>query len=61
MISAEAVDEFKKIYFKKYGVEIPQERAMELATRHLILFRAVYKPIPIKALDYSKKGGLKLR
>lgn len=61
MLSAEAINEFKELYLKKYGVEISQARAIELATRFLTFLKAIYKPIPIRALDYSKKGGLKLK
>lgn len=61
MLSGEAVNKFKSLYLKKYGKKISQEQAVDLATRLLTLFQAIYKPIPKKDLDYSKKGGLKLK
>lgn len=46
MISKERMAEFKALYRKKYGVELDDEAAREMAERFLAMFKVVYRPIP---------------
>lgn len=40
----EALGKFKKIYYEKFGEEILDQRALDLATELINLYKAVYKP-----------------
>lgn len=44
ILSIEAVDEFKKIYLKETGVDLPLEVAKELASRLIRLFKIIFSP-----------------
>lgn len=45
IISDKAVQEFKKIYKKDYGVELDDGVAFELAHKFFHMMRVVYRPI----------------
>lgn len=45
-LSKQAIDEFKTIYLKKYGVQLTDEQANELGVELLEFFKLIYKPIP---------------
>ena len=45
-LSKKAIDEFKEIYFKKFGVQLTDEKANELGVELLEFFKLIYKPIP---------------
>lgn len=45
MLSQKAIDEFKEIYFRKFGIELSQEIAFEMATEFMNLFITVTKPL----------------
>lgn len=62
MISDKALQEYKKIYKKKFGKEIDDVTAMEQAASLLTLVDAVYRPIKKEWMEeYNKKRekGLK--
>lgn len=42
MLSPEGLEEFKKLYLREYGVELPNELAYEYATKLLGLVKLVY-------------------
>ena len=42
----EAIEDFRKAYFKDFGLEISKEQAEELGTRLITLFSVIYKPLP---------------
>ena len=46
MLSKEAVEEFKKIYFEQYQEELSDEKAYDLAMKVLRLFELLLKPEP---------------
>jgi aldehyde:ferredoxin oxidoreductase len=58
MLPKKAIEEFKKIYKKSYGVELSDEEATDKANRLVNLYRAVYSDdkwtLP-KDLDSSQK------
>ena len=45
-LSQKAIDEFKVIYFKKFGVDLTDEQANELGVELLEFFKLIYRPIP---------------
>lgn len=45
MISEKALKEYKAIYKKEYGVDLPDEEALEQATKLLNLMKIIYRPI----------------
>ncbi len=58
MLPKKAIEEFKKIYKKSYGVELSDEEATDKANRLVNLYKAVYSDdkwtLP-KDLDSSQK------
>jgi len=53
-LSKEAIEEFKKIYFKEFKEEISDAKAKELAENLIFLFKIIYKPIPKRSKENSK-------
>lgn len=53
MLSEQAIKEFQKIYLKKYGYELPFEKAKEEAVKLLQLFKLIFKPINKHEKDRS--------
>ena len=51
MLSDKALEEFKEIWFKQYGEEISDERAVELGINLLNLFDHIYRPVPKEWMD----------
>ena len=45
-LSQKAIDDFKKIYFKQFGIDLSDEEANALGIELLEFFRLIYKPIP---------------
>lgn len=45
MISAKAIKEFKVIWLKETGEEIDDRKALTEATRLLVFFDAIYRPL----------------
>lgn len=56
MISDASLTEFKKLYVKRYGIELSKEEALKKANSLLNLYRAVYKP----ALKININNGKKI-
>lgn len=48
MLSQKSIKEFQAIWKAQYGEELSEKEALELATRLLLLFKVIYKPIPRK-------------
>jgi len=42
VISPEAVDEFKMLYFKEYGIKLSNEQAYDYGTKLIGLIKIVY-------------------
>lgn len=55
-IHKEHLEEFKRLYSLEYGKDISDEKACELATNLMQLFKEIYRPLPkdFESLD----GGL---
>lgn len=51
-LSKQAIEKFKAIYKKEFIKDISDEKANELATNFLNLFKIIYRPIP-----NDKEGG----
>ena len=51
-LSSKAIENFKKIYFKMYGVHLNDNEANTRGVELLQFFKLVYKPIPGK--DYER-------
>lgn len=47
-LSPNAIKDFQKAYFDEYGVQISDSEANRLGLKLLHLFKAIYKPIPVK-------------
>lgn len=45
-LSKQALEEYKKIYKKETGKELSDQEALDQATNLLMVFDAVYRPIP---------------
>lgn len=55
MISKERLEEFKRIYKKKFGKELSNQEALEKATKLLRMVELVYKPITKENYDKLQK------
>lgn len=42
MISADAVEEFKRLYFREYGMKLTNEEAIEMGTKLIRLVKVVF-------------------
>lgn len=54
MISKKALEEFKAIYFKEYGVNLTDEEALPLAINLVELMKIILKPIKKPKSDDDK-------
>ena len=52
-LSKETIEKFKEIYERKEGIKLSDKEAFELASNFILMFDAVYQPIP---LDNTKKS-----
>lgn len=43
MVSKEGLEKFKKIYLKRYGVQLSEQEAFETANNFLNFYRAVFR------------------
>lgn len=55
-LSSKAIEDFKKIHFKKFNVRLTDDEANRLGIELLEFFRLIYKPIPKKDYEYLKKA-----
>ncbi len=55
MISEEALEEFKKIYKKRFSEHLSDQAALEKATKLLDLVKAVYQPMTQEEYDKVQK------
>ena len=51
MLSDKALQEFKEIWHKEFGTDVPNDVAVEEAINLLTMFNAVYRPITQEWLD----------
>ncbi len=58
MISKEQLEEFKKIYKKRFKKDITDEEALRQATGLLRMVELVYKPITVKEYEALQKRRL---
>ena len=59
MISKESLEEFKRIYKKKFNKDLSDPEALDKATSVLNLVRAVYKPTSKEDYDKLQKRRTK--
>ena len=55
MISKESLEEFKKIYKKRFGENLSDQVALEKATKLLNLVKTVYRPMTQEEYDKVQK------
>jgi hypothetical protein len=55
-LSKEAIEEFKKIFYREFGRKLSDEEAHEKAQNLLSLFRIIYRTIP-EDEDLTKNSG----
>lgn len=62
MLSVEAIEEFKGLYFKEFGITLKDNQALDFGTKLIRLIRIVYGPdVPkkwVSKIDRDKKKGL---
>jgi hypothetical protein len=54
MISKEAIEKLKQIYWKETGKELSDSEALEMGTRLLDLFRIILKPPSTEEFEKCK-------
>jgi len=57
-LSDEAIEEFRTMYQKHYGVAITKEYARDIGERLVGLVKAVYFPRKLHRDESTKKGGV---
>lgn len=55
MLSDKAIEEYRRIYKKRYGKEISVKEAVEQGQNLINLFKVIYKPIPKAVKEKSSK------
>ncbi len=55
IISKERLDEFKRIWKRKFGEDISDEKAQESGSKLIQLVEAIYKPMTQKEYDKFSK------
>ena len=50
-LSKEAIEEFKRIYYKEFGKVLSDEEAQEKGQNLLSLFKIIYRSIPLDKKD----------
>jgi hypothetical protein len=58
MASSNAIEEFRVIYLKEYGVELPYEEALKQANSLLRLYKAVL-PVVSSKLPQDQESNLR--
>lgn len=64
MISAEAVEEFRRLYFREYGMRLTNEQAVDLGTKLIRLVKVVFGanlPKEWKPRKFDSVGPKKVR
>lgn len=57
MLSQNAIEEFKSIYLKRYGVQLNNEQAMAIGNKLIQLFKIIRKPIPVVDRETKKENN----
>ena len=55
MLSQQAISEFKKVYYKTFGMNIYNQDAIEQGMKLLQLFKIIYQPISEECEKYKKR------
>ena len=55
MLSTDAVNKFRDIYLRKFGIELTTEEAIEQAERFLKISRVALQPMPVRLLRRYKE------
>lgn len=50
-LTDEKIEQFRAIYFKRYGVELSKQDAIEQATKLLQLVMLIYRPMSTEEFD----------
>lgn len=62
MLTIDAVEEFKKLYLKEYGISLSSDQALDLGTKLIRFVKVVYgSNIPkkwVRKIDRDKMKGL---
>ena len=56
-LSKKAIDEYKAIYKRRFGKDLTDEEAYKQGSNLLRLFQVIYRPLPEKKEDDSKKNS----
>ena len=56
-LSTKAIEEFKGIYQKKFGINLSDDEANKLGVELLKFFKLVYKPIPKNEYERLHKNS----
>lgn len=56
MLSPQAVKEFKEIYREETGLELSDDKALELATQLIGFFEVIYLPSPLRKIERNKNA-----
>ena len=60
VFSDEQIEQFRQLYFKRYGIEISKEDAYEQATKLVHLLLLIYKPMAVEDYEATQKQRLEM-
>ena len=58
-VSKGAIEEFQQLYLRKEGKKLSSKEALEIITNLLLVFDAIYRPIPKENKEEINKYKLK--
>ena len=60
VLSDEQVEEFRQLYFKRFGKEISKEDAYEQGIKLITMLKLIYKPMPLEEYEAIQKRRLEM-
>ena len=59
-LTDEQVEQFRKLYFKRFGKEISKEDAYEQGIKLIAMLKLIYKPMPLEEYEAIQKRRLEM-
>ena len=60
VLSDEQVEQFRAMYFRRYGKEISKEDAYEQGIKLITMLRLIYKPMELEEYELTQKRRLEM-
>jgi len=60
VLSDEQIEQFRKLYFRRFGKEISKEDAYEQGIKLIAMLKLIYKPMPLQEYEAIQKRRLEM-